>query len=240
MALGTKDVKTSTGGSMKTIQPGKHTLKINSVELKRFPFMEQENGYYLVLHTETKPEGDGFEGFFIDPNNESLGRYEGMIGQVKTNRYYYKDGTTRGGTAINRDMELLKQFKNLCIAADNEAWFDSVDNKFDTIEAFVEGMNAANPFEGKWFDIIVAGKEYERKNSYVGYDLYLPKLSRGKVAIEAADSAVSKLIEFNADEHWIKMEKKEVENFGEGDADPNDTFAPEGGADVSGAPEFEL
>ena len=116
--LSTKDVKTGGGGLPKTIAPGEHTLRINSAELKRFPFMETDNGYYFILNVETKPI-DGFEGFFIDKDDESLGRYAGQIGEVKTNRYYYKDGATKSGIIINRDMELLKQLKNLCVATES-------------------------------------------------------------------------------------------------------------------------
>lgn len=240
--LSTKNVQTQGGGGLKTIQPGQHKLKINKIELKQYPFMEADNGFHLILHVETEALPD-FEGFFIDVNDESLGRYEGQIGQVKTNRFYYKDGTTKGGTVINRDMELLKQFKNLCMASDNMKWFDQVDNKFDTIEDFVEGMNKSNLFDEKWFNICVAGKEFERKNGYTGYDLYFPKLTRGKVAIEAADTAVSKLISFNEAEHWVKLENKEVADFGNDEngnpnVDNSDPLAS--GADISGAPEFEL
>ena len=67
--LSTKDVKTGGGGLPKTIAPGEHTLRINSIELTRFAFMEADNGYYLMINVETKPV-EGFEGFFI--NKESL------------------------------------------------------------------------------------------------------------------------------------------------------------------------
>ena len=77
MALSTKDVKTGeAGGGLKTITPGQHKLKINSIELKRFSFMEQDQGYYFIMNVETEPI-DGFEGFMIDVNDPSKGNYAG-------------------------------------------------------------------------------------------------------------------------------------------------------------------
>ena len=228
--LSTKDVKTGGGGLPKTISPGTHTLKINSVSLKRFAFMEADNGYYFILNVETKPV-DGFEGFFIDKDDESLGRYAGQIGEVKTNRYYYKDGTTKSGIEISRDMELLKQLKNLCIASDSIQWFDDADGKYDTIEAFIDAFNAAAPFKDKYMNFTVAGKEFERKNGYIGYDLFTPKLVRGTVAFEADDVKISKLISFDEEKMWEKYQKKEVESFSD------DTIS--GGVDLPSAGEFK-
>ena len=112
--LSTKDVKTAgEGGTPKTISPGNHTLKVNSVELKQFPFMESDNAYYLHMNVETEPMGEGFEGFWRDMDDESKGRYEGQVGQLKANRWYYKDGETKSGVPVNRDTEILKFIKEI-------------------------------------------------------------------------------------------------------------------------------
>ena len=234
--LSTKDVKTDGGGVPKTITPGTHTLKINSVVLKRFPFMEADNGYYFIINVETKPI-EGFDGFFINKDDESLGRYAGQIGEVKTNRYYYKDGSTKSGIIINRDMELLKQLKNLCMATESMKWFDAADEKYDTIEAFIDAFNEAAPFKDKFMNFTVAGKEFERKNGYIGYDLFTPKLTRGTVAIEPEDTAISKLIPFNEEKMWEKYQKKAVESFG--DDTMTATDIPSVG-EFKDAPDFEL
>lgn len=235
--LSTKDVKTGGGGLPKTIAPGEQILKINSVELKQFPFMQTDDGYYLILNVETKPI-EGFEGFFIDKDDESLGRYEGQIGQIKTNRFYYKDGQTKSGIEVSRDMEILKQIKNICIASDAMDWFDDADGKHDTIEEFVEAFNKSKVYEGKWYKFCVAGKEFERNNGYTGYDLFFPKLQRGTVAFEAEDAKISKVIAYNEADMLQKLEPKEVKEFSEEDAEETDF--PEGGAELEGAPEFDL
>jgi hypothetical protein len=235
--LSTKEVKTGGGGLPKTIAPGEHKLKINSVELKRFSFMEQDNGYYLILNVETEPI-EGFQGFFIDINDQSKGQYTGQIGQIKTNAYYYKDGETKSGIKVERDMEILKQIKNICIASDKLDWFDAVDGKYDTIEEFIAGFNTAKITEGKLYKFCVAGKEFERNNGYTGFDLFLPKLNRGTVAFEIADAKISKVITYNESTMLEKLSPTEVKNFG---ADDDLNSKPASGDDLlDGAPEFEL
>jgi len=240
--LNTKDVKTG-GGMPKTITPGEHTLKINNLELKRFPFMEQDNGYFLVLNVETAPI-EGFEGFFIDKDDESKGRYEGQIGQIKTNRFYYKDGETKSGIPVNRDEDLLRVFKNLCLATDTVEWFESISGKYETIEDMVAAINAKAPFANKFLNICVAGKEFERNNGFTGYDLFLPKLSRGKFAYEMSDANPSKLLQFDSATHWEKLAPKAVAAFGDaapGIPDPLAAATPAADAGLGeGAPEFVI
>jgi hypothetical protein len=231
--LSTKDVKAGSeggGGGAKTIQPGNHRLKINSIELKQWPFMKEKNAYHLILNVETEPIKD-FEGFFIDPQDESKGRYAGQVGQVKTNRYYYADGTTKGGTPVYRDPEILKMLKSLCNYLDMNDWFLSVDNKYETIEEFVEALNTDAPFAGKFAEFCVAGKEYYRNNGYLGYDMYLPKPKGALLPI--AFKANDKVIPYSEAAHLVKAEPKEVNSFGGGD-----DFSS--GSDVSGSTEFEL
>ena len=215
--ISTKDIaseNTGGGGLPKTIKPGEQVLKINSVGLKRFPFMEADNGYYFVLNVETKPLED-FEGFFIDPNDESKGRYEGQVGEIKTNRYFYKDGETKSGIKVNRDEEILRQISRISlISTGAQKWLDSVDGKFETIEELVDAFNESGVFNGLYYNFCVAGKEYERKNGYTGYDLFLPKLTRQTSAFELESVANSRLLPFNEADHWIKLESKPVESFG--------------------------
>lgn len=230
--LSTKDVKGGNegGGLAKTITPGNHRLMINSVELKQYPFMVDKKAYHLILNVESEPIAD-FEGFFIDPNDESKGRYAGQVGQIKTNRYYYADGTTKGGTPVYRDAEILKMIKSLCEYLDIQDWFTKADNKYETIEDFVEAFNNDGAFRGKYAEFCVAGKEYHRQNGYLGYDMYLPKPKNPfkPIALKAKD----KVIPYSEAEHLIKADPKEVSNFG-GD----DDFST--GTDVSGQTEFEL
>jgi hypothetical protein len=215
--ISTKDVggDNTGGGLSKTITPGEHLLKINNVKLVRFPFMETDKGYYLALEVETKPI-EGFEGFLKDFNDESKGRYDGQVGEVKTNRYFYKDGTTPSGIVITRDTEIVKAIRKICFAADRYDWFDTADGKHNTIEEFIEAFNQSDVCKDKFFKMCVAGKEYEKKNGYTAFDLYFPKLSgKDVVNIEIEDAKKSRLISYDASNHIIKLEPKEVSSFDE-------------------------
>ena len=53
MGLSTTDLITEGGGGMpKTIAPGNHELKINSIKLDEFKFIE--GAYHLLIEMETK------------------------------------------------------------------------------------------------------------------------------------------------------------------------------------------
>lgn len=238
--ISTTDVKVGGTGMAKTIAPGINVVKINAVKLVQHPFMVADDGYYLMLDVETKPIED-FEGFFIDKDNESLGRYAGQIGQVKTSRYFYKDGETKSGIAVNRNMEILKIIKNICLNGDMMVWFDGVNDKFETIEEFVEAFQKDAPFKGKWFSMCVAGKEFARDNGYIGFDLYFPKLERGKVAVELENTKPSRLLAFDEASQVIKVSSMPAPTFKpDGGEDIMDIPASGGDLDLGKAPQFEL
>jgi hypothetical protein len=229
--LSTKDVKTGgDGGTPKTITPGNHTLKVNAIELKQFPFMEKDNAYFINLNVETKPI-EGFEGFWINKDDESLGRHEGQVGTVKSTRWFYKDGETKSGTPISRDTEILKFVKNLCNEAGCDAWFKKADDQYETIEEFVDGFNSDKPFADKWLDCCVAGKEYHKSNGYIGYDMYFAKYAKGVKGFASEGS--TNVHEYNENEFLIKAEAPaKVEGFGGEEAPLMDK--------VANAPEFDL
>lgn len=237
--LSTKDIKTG-GGLPKIIEPGQHVLKINNVKLERHSFMEADQGYYMLIDVETKPI-EGFEGFFKDSKDESLGKYDGQIGQVKTNKFYYKDSVTKSGIEIARDTEILKQIKNLCSACGQLAWFDKADGVYQTIEDFVEAFNKEKPFKDIFLKFCIAGKEYNKKNTYIGHDLFLPKVTtKGCLVYEAENAKVSKILPFDEAIHIIPLSETDVAEF-DGTAETTGTELPTANSkDLSGAPDFEL
>lgn len=214
--LSTKDVKTvGSSGPSKTVQPGNRELYIRSVTLEQIgDYAKSKNAYHLILHVEGKPMGDDFEGFHIDPKDESKGRYTGQVGRVKTSDWPYSDGTTKQKVVISRDMEIMKMIKTLCVAIKKEDWFDAQDGKHATIEAFVEAFNNEAPFKDVLLNFCIAGREYPKKDtSFTGMDLQLPKFKDGKVAFELPGVEKSKLIQFNPDVHIVKVEEEPVANF---------------------------
>lgn len=212
MALSTTDLgKEVSSGLPKTIAPGNHLLKINSVVLEDFKFIKDAK--HLILNVETEPI-DGFEGFLIDKDNESLGHYAGQIGKVKASQYAYADGSTKTGVKIQRDRSILIFLQNLCKSLDINQWFVEQDNKHDSIEEFVNAFNSEAPFKDIYFDACIAGKEYENKNGYTSYDMWLPKSSKDGYAIATKGG---KVLTYNESEHLKKLETKVVESFGDDD-----------------------
>lgn len=214
MALSTTDLAKEGGSGLpKTIAPGNHVLKINSVALEEFKFIA--NAYHLVINVETEPI-DGFDGFLIDKDNESLGRYAGQIGRVKASQYAFADGKTKTGIEVQRDRSILIFLQKLCKTLSINDWFVAQDDKHDTIEEFIEAFNNDAPFRDKYFDACVAGKEYEGKSGYTNYDMWFPKDGKGVYSIAPKGGSV---LQYDEETHLKKMETKEVTSFGDDDLD---------------------
>jgi hypothetical protein len=214
--LSTKNLQTGGGGVSKTINPGNVTAKILKITLDEFKF--KPGAYHLVLHLEGEPMGDDFEGFMIDKDNPDAGRHKGQVGRVRASEWAYADGETKSGIPVSRDTEILKTIKNLCDALGCGAWFHSQDDKHATIEDFVTKMNEDAPYKNVFLDWCVAGKEYQSKQGYTNYDLFLPKFNKGSVPYELSEKNSGKLIMFDASVHLKRVESKPVENFGDDQA----------------------
>lgn len=213
MALSTEDLGGGTGSSLpKTISPGNHVLKINSVTLEEFKFID--NAYHLILHVETKPI-DNFEGFALDKDNPEKGYYEGQIGRIKASQYAFADGETKSGIKIQRDRSILIFLQNLCKTMGINEWMLEQNNKHDTIEDFVKAFDKTAPYKEKFLEFCVAGKEYVGKTGYTNFDMWLPKAEGGKYAF--GDIENGKVIIYNEKQHLKKLENKEVESFGDDD-----------------------
>jgi len=213
MGLSTTDLGNGSGGGLpKTIAPGNHVLKINSVELEDFKFIE--GAAHLMLHVETSPI-EGFEGFLLDKDDESKGRYTGQIGRVKASQYAFADGATKSGIKIQKDRSILIFLQNLSKTLGINDWFIEQDGKHDTIEEFVLAFNKTAPFKDKYLEFCVAGKEYVDKKGYTNYDMYLPKSEKGKYAFGEVEEG--KVIKYDEGVHLKKVETTEVKNFGDDD-----------------------
>jgi hypothetical protein len=211
MALSTEDLGGGTGSSLpKTISPGNHILKINSVTLDEFKFID--NAYHLMLHVETEPL-ENFEGFSIDRDNPELGNYKGQIGRVKASQYAFADGETKSGIKIHRDRSILIFLQNLCKSMGINEWMSNQHNQHETIEDFVKAFNDTAPYKDKYLEFCVAGKEYVGKTGYTNYDMWLPKAQNGRYAFGDVDNG--KVILYNEEVHLKKLENKPIESFGD-------------------------
>jgi hypothetical protein len=226
--LSTKDVKVG-GGTPKTLHPGNQLAKINSVELEDFKF--KPGAYNFIMHMEGLDLGKDFDGFWINKDDQSLGKHKGQVGRVKSSEWAFADGETKSGIKISRDQDIMKFMKQLCTALGPKClkWFDDQDKKHETIESLVVAFNKDKPFEGIFINWCIGGKEYEGKTGYTNYDLHLPKFTKTNVPFEAADAKPSKIIVFDTATHIKKKEAKAVENFGEAGAtdDAKSTTSPD-------------
>lgn len=215
--LNTKDIKTGgSGGPSKTLEPGNQQCKINGVELEEFKL--KAGGYNLILHMEGPDLGPSFEGFFINKDDEALGRHKGAVGRVKASEWAFADGTTKTGVEVSRDQDILKFIKTLCTALGKEAlaWLDAQDEKHDTIESLITAFNTEQPFKDKYLNYCLAGKEWKDKNGYIRYDLFIPKFVKNGVPFEAVNAKPSKLIKYNEADHLKKLKVTSVPEFGAG------------------------
>jgi hypothetical protein len=209
MGLSTTDLGTGSGGA-KTIAPGNLVLKINSLELEDFRFID--GAYHLILHVETEPI-TGFEGFMIDKDDESKGHYEGQIGRVKASQYAFSDGLTKSGIEVQRDKSILMFLQILSKTFGFNEWFLEQTLKHETINDFINALNTEAPFKDKYFEFCVSGKEYLNKTGYVNYDLWLPKGQKGKYAFCAIGD--NKVITYDENEHLKKIVIEDVKKFGD-------------------------
>jgi hypothetical protein len=189
----------------KNILPGNNICKINKIYLQQCPFENKytgnKDGYYLILELETEPIGENFEGFLIDKNNESLGRFAGQTARVKYSEYPFQNSKTRSGLEINRNDELLRALNLICKETGCTSWIDdNQNNKFETIEEVFEAFNNQKPFENKWLRVCLGGREY-LKGEYKAYDLFFPRFSKNGVPFESADTEKSNIAVFNEADH---------------------------------------
>jgi len=201
--LNTKDMTVGSGKARPLMGPGNSEIRINSITLDQTPY--DREAYNINMHVESRPLGGDFEGFFRDKDNESKGRYEGQIGRVRVSPFPFKDTTLPSGREINKDQEILKSMIFLGEVLNKRDELDAIEA--DTIEDFMSSANTL--FSNSiWFNVCLASREWENKEGYTNNDLYLPKLSKDGVPMEALDAENSRLIEFNPVTHVKPVVKK--------------------------------
>ncbi len=205
--LNTKDMSAGSGRTKPVLDPGNHVVKINSISLDQTPY--DADSYNIHLHVETAPIGGGFEGFFKDYNDQSKGRYDGQIGRVRISPYPFKDTTLPSGREISRDQEILKHMITLAETLDMRDGLDSIEA--ETIEDF---MTECDRLMGgsKLINMCIGGREWENKEGYINNDLYLPRISKDGIAMEALDKENSRLLKFDRAVHVKALAKKETSN----------------------------
>jgi hypothetical protein len=202
--LNTKDMSAGSGRTKPVLDPGNHKVKINSITFDQTPY--DADSYNIHLHVETEPVGGDFEGFFRDYNDQSQGRYEGQIGRVRISPFPFKDTTLPSGREISRDQEILKHMITLAETLDMRDGLDSIEA--ETIESFMTECN--NLMSGsKLINMCIGGREWENKEGYINNDLFLPRISKDGIAMEAINKENSRLLKFDRAMHVKALVKKD-------------------------------
>jgi len=205
--LNTKDMSAGSGRTKPVLDPGNHVVKINSITLDQTPY--DADSYNIHLHVETAPVGGDFEGFFRDYNDQSKGRYDGQVGRVRISPFPFKDTTLPSGREISRDQEILKNMITLAETLEMRDGLDSINAQ--TIEDF---MRECDDLMGgsKLINMCIGGREWENKEGYINNDLFLPRISKDGIAMEALDKENSRLLKFDRAVHVKALVKKETSN----------------------------
>jgi hypothetical protein len=220
--LSTTGMSAASGKEKPVVGPGNQLLKINSLSFVPTPY--DTNAYNILLHVETEPKGDDFQGFLKDTNQPDGPRYAGQVGKVRFHPYPYKDNILPNGNEISRDTEVMKGMVFLAEALDKRKELDNI--QANTIEEFMTACNGLFS-NSNYVNMCLGSKEWINKDGYINDDLFLPKISKGNVPIETIDAEPSKLIIFNTDDknHYkkaIKKESDEVSQFEPAKASGND------------------
>lgn len=199
----------SDGGNQlwkKKLEPGNHIVKLVNIRLVTAKIKDDPNAYHLLMGIEGEPIGEGFEGFAKDKNDPSKGNYDGRMSYIKAASYPFFTGKNKFGKESNRDEAILATIKSLCIQSDSYYWWKNANDKYETIEEFVEAFNNDKPFEDKWMYICLAGKQYRNENGYAEWGLFFPYAKGGRFPFCSIDGDQSKVIEFDESVHAIKLE----------------------------------
>ena len=205
--LNTKDMSAGSSRPKPVLGPGNHVIKINSITFDKTPY--DSEAYNITLHVESEPVKGDFEGFYKDMNDQSKGRYAGQVGRVRYSPYPYKDATLPSGREVSRDQEVLKSMIFLSEQLGKRDALDSIEA--ETIEIFMQKVNDIFS-NSDFFNACIGSREWENKDGYINDDLFLPRISKDGVPIEAidVDTTNSRLMTFDRATHVRAIAKKET------------------------------
>ncbi len=202
--LSTKDMSGGSGKAKPVISVGNQKLKINSITFDQTPY--DKDAYNVVLHVESEPVSGEFEGFLLDPSNPDGPRYKGQVGRIRISPFPFKDTTLPSGREISRDTEVLRSMIFLAEVLDKRDDLDSIEA--DTVEEFMKSADTVLSGD-TYINACVGGREWENKEGYINYDLFLPRNSKDGIALEALDVENSRLYTFKKEDHVRELKKKE-------------------------------
>jgi hypothetical protein len=204
--LSTKNMSAGSGRIKPVISVGNQVIKINGIKFDKTPY--DSEAYNIILNVETEPVKGDFQGFLKDVDNPNGPRYEGQVGRVRFTPYPYKDTVLPSGREINRDQEVLKSMIFLAEVLDKRDELDSIE----AVNIF-EFMDACNALfsNSEYMNACIAGREWENKDGYINYDLFLPRMSKEGMPLQPLDG--SRLLAFDESKHVKRLKKPTVNEF---------------------------
>jgi len=208
--LSTKDMAAGSGKIRPVLDPGNQVIRINDVTYDQTPY--DKEAYNIVLHVETNPVSGDFEGFLTDAEDQKSPRYEGQVGRIRFSPWPYKDAKLPSGREISRDTEVLKSMIYLSEVLNCRDELDMIEA--ETIEDFMVSVNKLFTGEkpSEFFNACIGAREWENKDGYTNNDLFLPRMSKKGIPLEALEKENPRLLEFDKDEHIVPLKKKEEDN----------------------------
>lgn len=207
------------GSGQKILNPGTHYVRIVDLQLERPSYaIEGENPYNLLVTFEGVDEGDDFEGFLVDKNNPTMGKYRGKVVTCRSKRYAFSD-YEYNGKQISRDSQIFNWINNLASQWGVLPEMNKANVSGETIEEYVENAKRYIMNPEIWGYVTVAGEEYY-KDGYdkPNYRCFLPNIDfKAKLypfvaseEIEDADAIPQGLLPFDANAHIIVKDKDAV------------------------------
>ena len=207
-----------TPGTPKVIQPGNVVARILDIKLEVPPY--DSSAYNLILHIESEPIGDDFEGLPINKDMPELGNHTGQVARVQSQQYSYTDYTNKEGRLTTKEDMIFRWLWNFAKEIGVADILKEKDIQGSTIQEYVDNVKAYMVSKDRWIHFCVAGSEYENKNGYIQHRLFLPKPEKGLQAYELVRVGVEpkRLIKFDESQHIKKKKSETVDSFAGRDA----------------------
>lgn len=210
MSLSTKGMANK-GGMSKTMKPGNVYAKILKIYLEEDKYQREQKGndgaYFVKLNLEGVDIGEGFEGFWLNPDNHELGRHKGQVGSVKANSGFSYFDKVANGKEYNRDNEILRLLSDIATQLNKRPQLDEIDAP--TIEEYIEKASDLLSGDDSWLNFCLGGQEYQ-KNGYPAYALFL---ARGDYKAKKYSFSYDEdnVVKFKKADHVIVKKKTENE-----------------------------
>jgi hypothetical protein len=215
-------VQSGSGKVYKGIVPGNHKVRILKFSLPE-EHWKNDDGLFLEMFMETEKPSPDFEGYPIDKENPDGPKHEGYVGKVRFSSWAYKTKYVPfKAKEVSRNELILEDLLRLCVELECVEWFRNAQDKYATIQEWVEAFNTEMPYKDKWLNVCIRGDQYLDKEGKLRTSLSFAKYEKIDGAYHNAyisANSKKKLLAFDPDKHYKKVEVPEVENFGDEDVD---------------------